>query len=356
MRIRTVKPEFFTHEAIFEAEIESGLPLRLSFIGLWCCADRDGKFKWEPRRLGVNILPYDNFDFSEILDALGKFGFVVRFGGGKFGLIPSFKNHQCINQREAQSQIPDPVDDCTETHVHAYEPQYNYRGVNIQPKLRAFVFLRDDNKCVRCGSDEDLTVDHIFPQSIGGTHAKQNLRTLCRSCNSARPVAGNALIEDLAKDGLSLDDMERMCMHVCARGEGKGMEGNKEVERKGSPPNPQGGLGMEIQESKPSDPMPKGWQKMNAAQRSLARVNFNTPQMLEFGNLMARKESTLWTVAEAAALMAVNPQPDEIELARKYYHAEIEKKDDYRRRDIITLLNNWNGELDRARIFITSKP
>jgi hypothetical protein len=106
MRIRTIKPEFFTHEGIQKAEEESGLPLRLAFIGLWCAADREGRFKWEPRRLGVMIMPYETVDFSAILEALAAAGFVVRYGGGRFGLIASFAEHQRINPREAASQIP----------------------------------------------------------------------------------------------------------------------------------------------------------------------------------------------------------------------------------------------------------
>lgn len=108
MRIRTIKPEFFTHEGIFEAEMESKLPLRLAFIGLWCAADREGRFKWEPRRLGVSILPYDSKDFSRVLDALCTRGFIVKYtvNGAWFGYIPSFSRHQVINNRESDSIIP----------------------------------------------------------------------------------------------------------------------------------------------------------------------------------------------------------------------------------------------------------
>jgi 5-methylcytosine-specific restriction protein A len=50
--------------------------------------------------------------------------------------------------------------------------------------------------CEACGTTADLTVDHITPQSLGGTHALANLRTLCRSCHgrigaqSNRPKGG----------------------------------------------------------------------------------------------------------------------------------------------------------------------
>jgi hypothetical protein len=227
MRIRTIKPEFFTHEGIFDAELESGLPLRIAFIGLWCAADREGRFRWEPRRLKVQILPYEDVDFSEVMDSLEQFGFIKRYGEGQFGCIPTFASHQCINQRESQSKIPKmgEPDDTQSMHMHARAYRCVHSGVNVPRKLRELVFERDGMKCCRCESGEDLTVDHIFPRSIGGTHAITNLRTLCRSCNSARPVAGKALIEDLKKDGLTLGDMQRTCTHVHAHAEGKGREG-----------------------------------------------------------------------------------------------------------------------------------
>lgn len=38
-------------------------------------------------------------------------------------------------------------------------------------------------RCEACGSVRDLTVDHIVPQSMGGTNERANLRTLCRRCH-----------------------------------------------------------------------------------------------------------------------------------------------------------------------------
>lgn len=110
MRIRTIKPEFFLHEGLFTLEKETKLPVRLAFIGLWCAADRDGRFKWEPRRLGIQIMPYDTVDFSRVLDALTTRGFVVKYASGTafFGFIPSFGKHQIINNREKESELPDP--------------------------------------------------------------------------------------------------------------------------------------------------------------------------------------------------------------------------------------------------------
>jgi len=112
MRIRTIKPEFFNHEGIYDAEHETGLPLRVAFIGLWSACDREGRFKWEPRRLKTQITPYDMIDFSRVLDALQSRGFIVKYENkkGVYGFVPTFDKHQVINNRERESELPNPCD------------------------------------------------------------------------------------------------------------------------------------------------------------------------------------------------------------------------------------------------------
>lgn len=109
-RIRTVKPELFRHEELFEAERETGFPLRIAFVGMFTVCDKEGRFKWRPRNLKLDVLPYDDIDFSRVLDALMTRGFLVKYRsntGELFGCIPSFKDHQHINNREVDSVIPD---------------------------------------------------------------------------------------------------------------------------------------------------------------------------------------------------------------------------------------------------------
>lgn len=43
-----------------------------------------------------------------------------------------------------------------------------------------------DNKCAYCGDDERLTLDHIVPQSKGGTDTTKNVVCCCRSCNQSK--------------------------------------------------------------------------------------------------------------------------------------------------------------------------
>jgi hypothetical protein len=111
-RIRTIKPEFFSHYDLYIAEVESKLPLRVAFAGLWTLADREGRFKWEVERLKIGCLPYDKLDFSRVLDALVTRGFIVKYAsnGRLYGVIPTFLEHQVINNREKPSAIPSPLE------------------------------------------------------------------------------------------------------------------------------------------------------------------------------------------------------------------------------------------------------
>ncbi len=107
-RIRTVKPELFKHEELFEAEQKEQLPLRLAFIALLTCCDREGRFRWQPRRLKLDMLPYDEINLSCVLDALAYHGFIKKYEyeGKYYGCIPSWKVHQQINNKETASTLP----------------------------------------------------------------------------------------------------------------------------------------------------------------------------------------------------------------------------------------------------------
>lgn len=111
-RIRTIKPEFFLHEGLYDLEQETGMPIRVAFAGLFTQADREGRFKWMPRRLKASILPYDDVDFGAVLSALEEMGFVRRysFEGIDYGFIPTWHSHQVINNRETESKLPQPLD------------------------------------------------------------------------------------------------------------------------------------------------------------------------------------------------------------------------------------------------------
>lgn len=57
------------------------------------------------------------------------------------------------------------------------------RRVPIPDDVKIFVWQRDQGRCVRCGSNENLEFDHIIPFSMGGSDSARNLQLLCEPCN-----------------------------------------------------------------------------------------------------------------------------------------------------------------------------
>jgi hypothetical protein len=53
----------------------------------------------------------------------------------------------------------------------------------IPQDVKIAVSVRDQGKCVQCGSTEDLHFDHKVPWSRGGTNTVNNIQLLCGPCN-----------------------------------------------------------------------------------------------------------------------------------------------------------------------------
>jgi 5-methylcytosine-specific restriction endonuclease McrA len=66
----------------------------------------------------------------------------------------------------------------------------NNGGKWIRQDKRLAIYLRDDLCCVYCGcameDGNQMCLDHVTPQKLGGNNKETNLVTCCRSCNSAK--------------------------------------------------------------------------------------------------------------------------------------------------------------------------
>jgi len=64
------------------------------------------------------------------------------------------------------------------------------RPSSIQGHQRYHIFKRDGFRCQYCGRTPadgvTLSVDHVIPLKKGGTDEPENLKTSCKSCNSAK--------------------------------------------------------------------------------------------------------------------------------------------------------------------------
>jgi hypothetical protein len=110
-RIRTIKPQAHVDEDLWDADVaHPDLHLFRAFTGLWCQADREGRFEWRPRELKAAILPHWNGDFSRVLDVLATCGFLVKYTSDsrEYGCVRTFKQHQFINGKEPASKLPPP--------------------------------------------------------------------------------------------------------------------------------------------------------------------------------------------------------------------------------------------------------
>lgn len=105
-RARNIKPGFFINEELAECDLAA----RLLFIGLWCLADREGRLKDRPKRIGAFVFPYEHYDIDDLLNQLHAHGFIIRYeaNGEKYIQVANFKKHQNPHIREAESEIPAP--------------------------------------------------------------------------------------------------------------------------------------------------------------------------------------------------------------------------------------------------------
>lgn len=112
-RIRTIKPEFFTSE-----DIVSMSPLaRLFYVSLWCESDREGRLEWKPGTFKMRYLPGDDCSVQELATELIDKGLITLYtvNGKQYAHIPTFTEHQVINNRESASTIPAKPGDATLT-------------------------------------------------------------------------------------------------------------------------------------------------------------------------------------------------------------------------------------------------
>lgn len=133
MRARNIKPGFFENEKLAELP-----PLtRILYIGLWCYADREGRFEWRPKRIKAVILPYDECDIDEMLMSLHVMTFLGMYDtpNGKVGFIPKFKEHQNPHPHEAKSKLPakSELNQCHDMSLHVSDMSVECNADSLIP-------------------------------------------------------------------------------------------------------------------------------------------------------------------------------------------------------------------------------
>ena len=83
------------------------------------------------------------------------------------------------------------------TQREKYNKDYKYG------KLWREVWNRDKN-CVICGAGENLTIDHKLSVKMGGKSSLENMRILCRSCNTKEGHKNRKLKQDTKSIGIRM--------------------------------------------------------------------------------------------------------------------------------------------------------
>ena len=106
-RARNIKPAFFENEELAQCSSWA----RLCFIGLWCLADREGRLRYLPTRIKMQLFPGDSIEVAPLLDELVQHGFIERYQAGGLDLIQilAFHKHQHPHFKEPPSTFPPPL-------------------------------------------------------------------------------------------------------------------------------------------------------------------------------------------------------------------------------------------------------
>lgn len=169
MRIRQVRPEFFT-DAVMAALSPS---VRLTYIGLWCVADDAGWFRWDPAQVGAILYPFEparrrERELTETVAVLQELGRILLYPCGCAN-IPKLTLHQKIGGTKATSAR----DAHDRSHAWARKPD-----------VRTLVMIRDQFTCRYCGAmataGARLILEHVIN---GGPTTLENCVTACRACN-----------------------------------------------------------------------------------------------------------------------------------------------------------------------------
>jgi hypothetical protein len=135
MRIRQTKPEFYKHVGLGEVSRDA----RYLFKGLWHLADCAGRMQDQPKRIKVEIFPYDEDlttqDIDGLLNELASHEekFITRYevDGIRYLQVNNFNKHQHLmgNELKAESKYPEPNNN--NTSATCYE-SVNFSTYSVQ--------------------------------------------------------------------------------------------------------------------------------------------------------------------------------------------------------------------------------
>lgn len=157
MRARNIKPGFFKCTDLSEVDFAS----RLLFIGLWCFADREGRFEWNVKKIKAELFPYDNVNIEKLLCNLMSLHFITR--NDTTGYVEKFAKHQNPHPHEAKSALPPKPEQnqCNDVSLTSREMSLTCRADSLIPDS-----LIPDSKDKGAGPRQKI-FKHPTPDEVG---------------------------------------------------------------------------------------------------------------------------------------------------------------------------------------------
>ena len=139
MRIRTIKPQFWTSKTVGELSAYA----RLLFIGTWNLADDDGILLWDVDYLKGQLFTYDkHLPVAKYMKELTDKKLVITYQSSdnqstnNYAIVRSFVNHQSIN-RPTPSNLPHPPENLLQEIVSKFNENSvsNHGNINEDSPL-----------------------------------------------------------------------------------------------------------------------------------------------------------------------------------------------------------------------------
>ena len=192
-RARNIKPSFFTNEVLGTLD-----PIvSMTFVGLWCLADRTGRMEDRPLRIKAELFPYrEGLDVNGYLTVLERNGFIDRYevNGQRYIQVLKFEKHQSPHHTEKAKGYPE-------------KPAPNNDSGSLTVKKQ----LHNEEKTVATRSDS-LIPDSLIPDSLNG---KPAAKAATPKVNSRKiPMPENFGISDRVQQWADKNGFDRLDEHL----------------------------------------------------------------------------------------------------------------------------------------------
>lgn len=68
------------------------------------------------------------------------------------------------------------------------QPRIDACKFTARENIKEYVFRKYGKKCLCCGTEKSIHLDHVVPVKKGGKDELDNLQPLCRDCNSSKGI------------------------------------------------------------------------------------------------------------------------------------------------------------------------